>query len=619
MKRHLLTLGIALSLGLNANAALLELKNKANWDTIIAGASDSAYFGNAMAVGDFNGDKIPDLAVGAKKEDSPRGILDTGAVSVFFGGTNFQTLKNLSTETTAAHSLNNASATFFGGENEYVGDVLASGDLDGDGFDDLIIAAQKNANYTTNKIYIIYGGSGLTTNMSTNNAQAVLKPSSMYVTEMATGDLNSDGIADLAINDSYNNKVYIVYGSKTRKTGTIDLSTASDSIISRSKNTTIKIDSLAIGDLNGDGKKDIAISVPKEAGTISGLTNAGKVFVYLGTGTNLPKTIDLDTAMNLTIYGGFKEEQLGSSLASNSGNALTFGDVNGDGIADLVIGSSQAWYEGLSSSTGAGKVQVIFGKTTLPSSIDLGEQFDMKMTIGSTGLKGYLGVDVKVADLNGDGIGDIIMSAPDARNSSGTNGWVFVVYGKKNIASKTTIDVEKNADLLIQNPDPVHNLASSRYGTTLAIADFDNDGKPDLVGGALEGDYTGGIVKGYALMISNPVGKTSTSTTPVASATLEQINGRLVVTIPSVKVVNYLGNLVVSFKLFVDLPNITLDPTSVVMSGVAESSNPAILDLGTNPFELRIPLLIFGSDKYMVNLKVSSDFTTFTIATIEPR
>jgi hypothetical protein len=616
MKRQLLAFGIAVSLGMNVNAATLELKNKATWDTIITGATDYARFGNAMVVGDFNADGKPDLAVASREEDSPRGILNVGAVSLFFGGTTFQTLKSLSTDS-AGHALNNANATIFGTtENEYVGDVLAVGDFDGDKKDDLIIAAQKNGNYATNKIYIFYGGSDFKTNMTTNNAQAILKPSSMHISGIATGDLNGDGVDDIAIADDYNNKVYVVYGSTTRKTSTIDLNTASDSIISRKSIDAATIASVAIGDLNGDGKKDLAIGVPKENFS-SSLTETGKIFLRKGTGNALPKTIDLDSEMGITISGGYKREHLGNSLYDGKYlNSMIFSDVNGDGIADLITGSSIADQENMTSSSGTGKVQVYFGRTNLPATIDLFDQFSLKMTVYDID-KTYLGASVKAADLNGDGINDIIMSAPNAGISAHTSGWVYVVYGKKNV-SQTTIELNKSADLIIKAPDPVNALAGASWGQTLAIGDFDGDGKPDLVGGAPAGSYAGGVAKGYVLMISNPIGKTTSSTAPVYSGTLEQINGRLVVTIPSAKVVNYIAPLVVSFKLFVDLPNVTLDPSSLVMTGVAESSNPAIVDLGTSPYELRIPLLKFGDASYLVNL-TSSDLSNFSVTTADPR
>jgi hypothetical protein len=619
MKHSLLTLTIALSLSTNAYTATLELKNKATWDAIITGATDYARFGNAMAVGDFNADGKADLAVGSREEDSPRGILNTGAVSIFFGGSTFQTLKNLSASNSAGHSLSNANATMFGAVNEYLGDILAVGDFDGDKVTDLIIAAQKNANYTANKIYILYGGSNFTTNMSTSSAQTILKPTSMHVSGIATGDLSGDGVDDIAVVDNYNNKVYIVYGNKTRRTGTIDLTNASDSIISRVSIDAETMATVGIGDLNGDGKKDLAIGVPNEGDAATGLTGNGKIFLRKGTGSALPKAIDLDSGMDVTIIGGHKSEQLGNSFYDgNYLNSLIFSDVNGDGIDDLITGSSVAWREGLSSSTGTGKVQVYFGRTTLPKTIDLFDQYNLKMTVNEID-KTYLGASVKAADLNKDGINDIIMSAPNAGNSSHTSGWVFVVYGKRNV-SQTSINLVSSADLTIQAPDPIHALAGASYGQTLAIGDFDADGKPDLAGGALTGSYLGGIAKGYVLMISDVVGKTANSITnpTVPSASLAQINGRLVVTVPSAKVVNYLGNLVVSFNLFVDLPNITLDNSSLVMSGVSESSNPAIVDLGTTPFELRIPLLTFGNEKYMVNLK-SNDLYTFSISTLEPR
>lgn len=615
MKLQFLALSIAVSLGTSVNATTLQLENRATWDTIITGATDLARLGNAMVAGDFNADGKPDLAVASHEEDSPRGMLDVGVVSLFFGGTTFQTLQNLSVDS-AGHALNDADATIFGAtENEYVGDVLAVGDFDGDKKDDLIVAAQKNGNYANNKIYIFYGGSDFAKNMTSNAAQATLKPDSMHVSGVASGDLNGDGVDDLAIADDYSNKVYVVYGSTARKTGEIDLTTASDSIISRVNIDAATIASVAIGDLNGDDHNELAIGVPKENFS-SGLTETGKIFLHLGTGKALPTTIDLDAEMDVTITGGHKREHLGNSLYDGKYlNSTIFSDVNGDGIADLITGSAIADQESMSSSSGTGKVQVYFGRTNLPATIDLFDQFSLKMTVYDID-KTYLGASVKAADLNGDGINDIIMSAPNAGISAHTSGWIYVVYGKKDVA-QTTIELNQSADLIIQAPDPVHNLAGASYGQTLAIGDFDGDGKPDLVGGAASGYYLGGVAKGYALMLSNPAAKTGSSTDTVPSATLEvDDSGRLVVTIPSAKVVNYIAPLTVSFKLFVDFPNVTLDSSSLVMDGVAESSNPAIIDLGTSPFELRIPLLKFGDVNYLVNLQ-SVDLNSFNITTTE--
>jgi len=617
MKYAFFTLGIVLSLSTTAYSATLELKNRATWDTIVTGATDYARFGNAMAVGDFNADGKSDLAVASREEDSPRGVLNTGVVSLFFGGTTFQTLNQLSAES-AGHSLNNADATLFGSVDEYLGDMLAVGDFDGDKIDDLIIAAQKNGNYGSNKIYILYGGGSFTSNMNTGSAQTILKPSELHASGIATGDLNGDGVDDIAIADDRNNKVYVVYGNKTRRTGTIDLTTASDSTVSRKSIDAETVASVAIGDLNGDQKNELAIGVPKEGDAAIGLTGNGKIFFRLGTGSALPATLDLDSEMNVTMMGGHKEENLGNSLYDGKYlNSLMFSDVNGDGIADLIAGSSVAWQESMTSSTGTGKVQVYFGRTNLPATIDLFDQYNLKMTVNDID-KTYLGASIKTADLNGDGINDMIMSAPNAGMSSHTSGWVFVVYGKTGV-SQTSINLMEFADLIIQAPDPVDALAGASYGQTLAIADFDVDGKLDLVGGAASGSYLGGIAKGYALMISNPLGKAVSSATTSPSATLvAQADGRLVVMVHSAKVVNYLGDWVISFNLFVDLAGITLDYSSLVLSGVAEGSNPAILDLGTTPFELRIPLLAFGNDKYMVNFQ-SHDLQTFSISALEPR
>lgn len=498
MKHYSKTL-LAASLGLAVNLAsagnAIDLKTKSNWDVIVAGATDFAKLGSSMASGDFNGDGIRDLAIGAPGEDSPRGVTDTGAVSVFFGGSNFQSLIAQSTTSSAVPALTGAGATFFGAASEYAGDKLATGDLNGDGINDLIVVAQKNGNYTKNTIYVIYGGAQFSGTLSA--AVTIKSPTQgMHVSGLATGDVNGDGIDDLVIADDYKSQIYVAYGSKTLA-ASIDISSSASALIQRSSGSVFSPKAVTVFDFNGDGKKDIAIGAPTESDSTMSLSEIGRTFVRYGTGNNLPANLDIDSNMNLTIQGGLNKER--------SGERLTFGDMNGDGIADLIMGAPSSEKENVISTTGFGKVRVVFGKSTFPAKLDLYDQADMTLRLTDYGSLGYyLGHDIQAADVNKDGISDLIISAPYAKFSSSQNGWIFVVYGSR--SPSKVINLE-NANLWIQAPDPVHSLAGGGMGYSISAGDYNNDGKIDIAAGAFQGSYLGKVAPGWAMVILNPADK----------------------------------------------------------------------------------------------------------------
>ena len=175
-------------------------------DYLIKGAEREVELATAMTTGDFNGDGIMDIAVGATRASSPRGIVEAGAVSVFFGGSNFNTLP----ATFEAIADEKEDVLLYGSSaQEYVGEFLTSGDLNGDGIDDLIIAAQQikdtgaPADAKEAKIYIVYGGDHFTGNMSlASKADVVIqRKDSMHAEDIVIADINADGTDDILMAD----------------------------------------------------------------------------------------------------------------------------------------------------------------------------------------------------------------------------------------------------------------------------------------------------------------------------------------------------------------------------------------------------------------------------------
>src|SRR6266498_3286370 len=172
---------------------------------------------------------------------------------------------------------------------------------------------------------------------------------------------------------------------------------------------------------------------------------------------------DVGAAASATILGATTNQHLSGNgsptnfdvnLTNVRAHAVAAGDVNGDGIQDVVVGAPDATFTlapgggPVQLRTGAGIVYVIFGKAGLSGAIDTGaSQANLTIFGGKTGDK--LGFSVAVGDVNGDGIADITIGAPGAdfpgsaappaaaRNDTGA---AFVLLGVATLGNPALID-----------------------------------------------------------------------------------------------------------------------------------------------------------------------------------
>jgi Concanavalin A-like lectin/glucanases superfamily/FG-GAP repeat len=512
-----------INVGTEANATILGAATNQH----LSGNGTAAVFdvnaanlrARAIAVGDVNGDGIPDIITGAPDATfttsggSPQTRTAAGIVYVVLGKTGLSG--------TIDTNAGQAEISILGGKSgDKLGFAVAVGDVNGDGIDDISIGAPGAdfpgsaappvaARNDTGAVFVIFGAAALSTphtiDLATANAANValfgVNVGDQFGTSVAVGNVGGltsqtpaqqavkDILAGAPGNDGPDGSSrpgagagYVQFGGSILNpvggaTTVVDFAATPANVVVFGKTGDALGASVAIGDINGGGVGDVIVGAPladrPPSGLIPAATDTGAVYAVFG-GTNITPTVgtskifDVNTTQqNVSVYGAGNTVTPGSDDADHLGVSVAVGDVTGDGTTDLSIGAPDADGPG-ELRPSAGEAYVLEGGTNLNPTVGSEKRIDLFVS-GSATLTVFggqagdrFGSTVAAGNYNTtdntDNILDLIVGAPAANNKAGL---VSVIFGGTNLLSLTLRDLA-----LFQ--DDLHILGQSAANTDLS-------------------------------------------------------------------------------------------------------------------------------------------------------
>jgi hypothetical protein len=464
---------------------------------------------------------------------------------------------------------------------------IVVGDLDGDGIDDAVVRSAFITPGAGGKtvyggaVYVVYGGSGVTGSIDLAQLPALTHVGSPSISTppsggvAAVGDIDGDGLADFvvaidgtigcdgpgslfAIDGPPVAGAWVVYGSATRLTGSHEIKDVAALLNEPAKCGRWTV-AAALGDIDGDGKADFAVS--KQPGAVD---DPYQVFVFYGRDQRLSGTVDLAATADAVI------SEPGAAGGLGAAGAYRLGDVDGDGLADFVVrlpldGSSldARIVRGSATRLAGARALPDIGHTQLPGdnfcffsdeafAVALGDldgdgagDFSLvscqpgttrvfgpvahRVFYGSKdGLPAQLGTADAAAtlapadgfwpshliagDVDGDGIPDLIFADENLHDS---NGGVHVIKGRHERLSGAIDPAAPAVPTYVGQPQRVSHCSESpcvlpeKIGAGVSVGDLTGDHRPDLLIGANSDDYEivprPGTALAHTYIVSAPV------------------------------------------------------------------------------------------------------------------
>ena len=458
---------------------------------VISGAAPDDYSGRAVHhVGDMNQDGLGDLLVAARNVAG-----NTGRVYVVFGkNTGGEVLLGDLADNEAGFEITGEKAGDFAGSS-----IGGAGDVNGDGIPDLFLGAPKASinGASSGTSYVVFGKADaapvfLKTVALGQGGFTIEGEATQHFSGSSArgaGDVNGDGLGDLVLgaygaepSGILSGRAYVVFGrgaGKPTQLAAVAAGLGEGFVMNGAAELDFTGSAVAgAGDVNGDGLADVIVGA--YGSDVTGDTS-GRAYVVFGKASVTP----VDLAMVAAGLGGFAIE--GEFAFDQAGAAVAgAGDVNGDGLADVVVGAPLADGNGDDN----GRSYVVFGKQS-PVAVQLGA---VSQGIGGFAMDGqqvrdYSGFAVDGAgDVNGDGLDDIIVGAYGANPTGDASGRSYVVFGRES--------TQKISLFAIANGDggfAIEGEAGEDYsGFAVAGAgDGDGDGFADVIVGAFGNDARG--------------------------------------------------------------------------------------------------------------------------------
>lgn len=405
----------------------------------------SAASGNRfLAVGDFNADGRDDLVVDVPGEDpSPITHVLEGSSSGLRGMDRSSLQKFTRPRNPSGLTVSE----------------LEVGDINGDGTDDLVIGD------ITPIVRFGRAGSGLTTAQSITKASTFAN-SITFGSSVAVGDFNGDGRDDVATADPFAR----ISGAGSAGAVQINFGTRSGINSRHSQLFHRNIpgipgtyepggtqfgQAMAAGDINGDGRDDLIIGAPISRDTAPG---AGTVHVLYGSRTGLTTTNNQLTGQ---FFAGVTDR-----TGDDFGRAIAVGDVNGDGVDDVVIGAP-------GRNNNAGVVYVYEGRRGQSLPITRPKVLTKSSLFGGTSRAGDLfGSSIEVKDINNDNFDDIVIGAPGSDKNAGT---VHVSFGSSTGSTSNVRRFRQGIFGVAGNQE-----ARDFFGDSLAVGNFNGTGEAEI-------------------------------------------------------------------------------------------------------------------------------------------
>lgn len=426
---------------------------------------DSCLFGYFVASGDINGDGFKDMVFGTYGGWNCY-------VYVVYGSGSLKGGKSM------ANTLN-FDVRFdglVGGRIDPLGNSVACGDVNKDGYDDIVISSSANSSNSrsaSGSVYVVYGSPTLRGIKNLDSSYNIRfdgeQKENFLGNSVACGDFNGDGYKDIVMLKDYGS-VYVVYGSPSLS-GIKDLKdSTSYNIRFDGKQTSaapymLGASGLAFGDVNHDGKQDLL------------LTTGDSVYLIYGRDSFNTKNVDISN-------GKYVDARFfGQSVGLGK---IACGDIDGDGRDDILLGAPGTGRPTFGQYK-TGSVFVVKGSNVQPgagqSSFNMSNPSDYSIRFDGpdSAARGIGSQGMGVWDVNGDKIGDCVISCWVFKGStSGFQGEVYATYGSSSLTGVQ--DYRKTSSYQARvDGRSITGDVTDILGTAMAGGDIDKDGYEDLI------------------------------------------------------------------------------------------------------------------------------------------